>query len=59
MLGRYLFQAAINRVAELRKAIVMPAVENVAFDEFPQAFVQVQVRRIRGQKLQPYVERVG
>lgn len=56
MFGGDVVQAAIDRGLELLEGIVMSSVEHVAFDELPQSFDQVEVRRIGWQELQFDVE---
>lgn len=57
MFGWNVLQASVDGLTESGEVIVVFAVEDVAFDEFPQAFDQVQVGRIRRQELQPDVQR--
>jgi len=51
------FEAAVDRVAEIGKCVVVASVKDVSFDELPEPFDQVEVGRIRRQELQLDVER--
>ena len=48
--GRDVIEAAIDGVVELGEVVVVATVELVAFDELPQAFDQIQVRRVGRQE---------
>jgi len=52
MFGRNVFHAAVDGFAEFGEGVVVSAVENVAFDELPKSFDQVQIWRIRRQELE-------
>ena len=54
--GRNIFQAAINGLAEFGEGVVVSGVEDISFDEFPQSFDQVEIRRIRRQELEFDIE---
>ena len=56
MFGRNVFHAAVDGFAEFGEGVVVSAVENVAFDELPQSFDQVQIWRIRRQELELDIE---
>ena len=52
-------QTVLNRLLEIGELLVVLRVEALLFDKFPEAFNQVQVRRIRWQKEQLNPQFVG
>jgi len=50
-------EATVDRVAKVGERIVVAAVKDIAFDEFPEPLDQVEVGRIRWQELQLNIER--
>ena len=59
VLGGNLVEAAVDGVAEVGERFVVTTVKDIALDELPQAFDEVEVRRVGRQELQPDVERCG
>ena len=41
--GGYVFQAAVDRVAEVGERVVVAAVKDVSFEELPEPFDEVEV----------------
>ena len=59
VLGGDLVEAAVDGVAEVGEGFIVTTVQDIAFDELPQAFDEVEVRRVGRQKLLSDVERRG